>query len=76
MGWVIQTNQKVLLNFIITSNGARTAFEEHLVEAINYTKGKDSPAHIHFTISPEHEELVKSIINPLLEKYSKKGKKN
>jgi len=54
--------------------GSRTAFEEHLVEAINYTKGKDGPANIHFTISAEHEELVKSIIDPLLEKYSKEGK--
>ena len=56
-------------------DGERTAFEEHLVEAINYTKGKDGAAHIHFTISAEHEELVKSIITPLLEKYSKKGDK-
>ncbi len=56
-------------------DGERTAFEEHLVEAINYTKRNDGPAHIHFTISAEHEELVKSIITPLLEKYSKKGKK-
>ena len=55
-------------------DGERTAFEEHLVEAINYTKGKDGPAHIHFTISAEHEELVKSAIDPVVKKYSKEGK--
>jgi len=54
--------------------GARTAFEEHLIEALNYTKRKDGSAHIHFTISKEHEELVKSIIDPLIKKYSKEGK--
>jgi hypothetical protein len=54
--------------------GSRTAFEEHLIEALNYTKIKNGPAHIHFTISPEHEELVKSVIDPIIIKYSKKGK--
>jgi len=54
--------------------GSRTAFEEHLIEALNYTKGKNCPAHIHFTISSEHEELVKSIIDPLIKKYSKEDK--
>jgi len=54
--------------------GSRTAFEEHLIEALNYTKRKDGPAHIHFTISAEHEELVKSVIDPVLDKYSKEGK--
>ncbi|RKZ00254.1 MAG: DUF4301 domain-containing protein, partial [Ignavibacteriae bacterium] len=55
-------------------DGSRTAFEEHLIEALNYTKRKDGSAHIHFTISKEHEELVKSIIDPLIKKYSKEGK--
>jgi len=54
--------------------GSRTAFEEHLIEALNYTKTKDGPAHIHFTISKEHEVLVKSVIDPIIIKYSKKGK--
>ncbi len=54
--------------------GSRTAFEEHLIEALNYTKTKNGPAHIHFTISSEHEELVKSVIDPVVKKYSKKGK--
>jgi hypothetical protein len=66
---------KGAIKFHNYADGERTAFEEHLVEAINYTKRNDGPAHIHFTISAEHEELVKSIITPLLEKYSKEGKK-
>jgi len=55
-------------------DGSRTAFEEHLIEALNYTKRKDGSAHIHFTISKEHEWLVKSIIDPLIKKYGKEGK--
>ena len=43
-------------------NEARTAFEEHLIETINYTKINDSPVKIHFTIVPEHRGLVNSII--------------
>jgi hypothetical protein len=54
--------------------GSRTAFEEHLIEALNYTKTKNGSAHIHFTISSEHEDLVKSALNPVVKKYSKEGK--
>ena len=54
-------------------DGARTAFEEHLVEAINYTKSKNGTAHIHFTISEEHEQLIKSIIDLIIRKYSREG---
>ncbi|MBT8385887.1 MAG: DUF4301 family protein [Ignavibacteria bacterium] len=68
-------NPKGAIKFHNYPDGERTAFEEHLVEAINYTKRNHGPAHIHFTISAEHQELVKSIITPLLEKYSKKGNK-
>ena len=54
-------------------DGARTAFEEHLVEAINYAAGKDKLARAHFTISPEHEEEIKKIFSILFEKYGRKN---
>ena len=53
--------------------GPRTAFEEHIVEAINYSAGKDKVAKIHFTISPEHESELKKLFNSFLEKYQKAG---
>ena len=51
----------------------RTAFEEHLVEAMNYSAGKDKVVKAHFTISPEHEKDVKKIFHELIKKYSNKG---
>ena len=32
----------------------RTALEEHLVEAANYTRDRNNVSKVHFTISPEH----------------------
>ncbi|MDH3267439.1 MAG: DUF4301 family protein [Ignavibacteria bacterium] len=53
--------------------GTRTAFEEHLVEAMNYSAGKDKVVRVHFTISPEHEAEIKRLFESLFEKYSKRG---
>ena len=52
-------------------DGARTAFEEHLVEAINYAADKNKKASLHFTISPEYEETIKYLINSKKIKYKK-----
>ena len=51
--------------------GSRTAFEEHLIEAMNYSSGKNKIVKVHFTISPEHETEIKKLFNSLFEKYSK-----
>jgi hypothetical protein len=53
--------------------GARTAFEEHLIEAVNYSTGKNNTAKVHFTISEEHTELFESIVLPAVEKYKING---
>lgn len=36
----------------------RTAFEEHLAEALCYAKDASGRARVHFTLSPEHAEIV------------------
>jgi len=41
----------------------RTAFEEQIYEAINYTSDKFDTIKIHFTISEEHSALFEEIIN-------------
>lgn len=41
---------------------SRTAFEEHLYEGASYAKQSDGTVNIHFTISPEHEELFQQLI--------------
>ena len=54
-------------------DGARTAFEEHLIEAIHYAKAEEKPAKIHFTISPEYRELINSIVKEAIEQHKKAG---
>ncbi|MFW6297557.1 MAG: DUF4301 family protein [Desulfosalsimonas sp.] len=45
---------KGLILFHKYPEGARTAFEEHLVEAAAYVKDKKGGCRLHFTVSPEH----------------------
>ena len=51
----------------------RTAFEEHLEEAVNYTRQGDNPAKVHFTISPEYTDVIHTIINHAVRRYELKG---
>ena len=53
--------------------GSRTAFEEHLVEAMNYATGKDKVVKVHFTISPEHQTEINKLFHSLIKKYSDLG---
>ena len=61
------------MKFHAYSDGANTAFEEHLVESINYAKAKNESAKIHFTISPEYRGLINSVINAALRKHRLSG---
>jgi len=54
-------------------DGSRTAFEEHIIEAINYSSSKDKKVKVHFTISIEHEKQIKKLFNSFLQYYQKKG---
>ncbi len=64
---------KGLIPFHKYNDASRTPFEEHLVEAFNYTKDKNGKIRIHFTVSPEHEKLVKEFIINVLNGYEKDG---
>ncbi|MBU8893530.1 MAG: DUF4301 family protein [Bacteroidales bacterium] len=59
---------KGVLLFHKYKNTIRTAFEEHLIEGINYTQSIDNEVKVHFTISSEHQELF----NVLIAKSKKK----
>jgi len=50
---------KALLKFHAYAGQNRTALEEHLVEAALYVKDKNGTCRIHFTVSAEHERLVR-----------------
>lgn len=60
---------KGLLLFHKYPAGARTAAEEHLVEAALYATDKDGISRIHFTISPEHRERFDALIREVQKSY-------
>ncbi|MCH7928551.1 MAG: DUF4301 family protein [Candidatus Dadabacteria bacterium] len=66
---------KALIKFHEYDKDARTAFEEHLVEAIKYCKTNDNTARVHFTILQEHENKFTVFIEDELSKYEKEGVK-
>ncbi len=53
---------KGLISFHKYGNDSRTAFEEHLVEGGIYSNGSGNVSNLHFTVSPEHEEAIKTLI--------------
>jgi hypothetical protein len=53
---------KGLIQFHRYDDGARTAFEEHLVEAASYVRDADGVCRLHFTVSPEHEEAFAALL--------------
>ena len=46
-----------------------TAFEEHIIEAIQYAKDKNGKCHLHFTLAPAHIDLVLNFIEKQIEHY-------
>ncbi len=62
------------IKFHYYPDGSRTAFEEHLQEAVDYAMGRNKKAILHFTISPEHRELANTIVYRAVENYRKAGK--
>ncbi|MDR3133844.1 MAG: DUF4301 family protein [Prevotellaceae bacterium] len=60
---------KGLLLFHKYAAGARTALEEHLVEAALYAKNTDNAAHLHFTVSPEHRSKFTGLLEKVQRQY-------
>jgi len=54
---------KGLLLFHQYPEGNRTAFEEHLVEAVSYASDAKYRCSLHFTVSPEHLDRFKACLN-------------
>ncbi len=51
---------KALLEFHKEMGGSRTPLQEHLAEGAQYAAGKNGKVHLHFTVSEDHESLVKA----------------
>ena len=62
---------KGLIPFHTYPDGSRTAFEEHLVEGAAHVKGKDGRVRVHFTVSPEHAQIVKEHIERVRGRYER-----
>jgi len=61
---------KGLICFHKYGNDARTALEEHVVEGLLYAISKGS-LKLHFSISPEYENIFKNEFKTLIDKYEK-----
>ncbi len=64
---------KGIIKFHNYKEGARTAFEEHLVEAKMYSRDGNNVSRVHFTVSPEHMQKVESLIDEKLPLYESDG---
>ncbi len=54
---------KGLIEFHTTGDTARTAFEEHLVEAAAYVRDGSGVCRLHFTISPPHVDAFRTLLS-------------
>ena len=63
---------KALLKFHQYDDRARTALEEHLVEAALYAKDGNGLCRIHFTVSEEHLGPVKELLGRVTGLYEKR----
>lgn len=62
---------KGLLKFHSYPEKNRIAFEEHIIEAVNYGRSGNNLANIHFTVSPEHLKHFQEAVNNVLPVYEK-----
>lgn len=60
---------KALIKFHDYKQKARTAFEEHLVEAASYIAGKNGKCLLHFTVSEEHLQAFEAVIEKAIPYY-------
>ncbi len=63
---------KGLLKFHKYDNGARTPLEEHLVEGALYAAGTTGKVNVHFTVSTEHRDLFKALVEEKVTEYAQK----
>ncbi len=61
---------KGLLLFHHYETGARTAFEEHLVEGAQYARNYEGKVYLHFTVSPEHQSAFEAQVAKTVQGYS------
>jgi hypothetical protein len=63
---------KALLAFHQYDGFVRTALEEHLVEAVHYSRSAGEKVRIHFTVSELHQEQVETFLKTVLPDYERR----
>lgn len=63
---------KALLKFHRYPDGARTSFEEHLVEAADATRDAQSVCRLHFTVTPGHEPALRRLLESVRGRYEER----
>ena len=64
---------KGIIEFHRYKDKSRTAFEEHLVEAREYSTDDQGVSRLHFTVSPEHLDRVKELLDSRIAEHEKDG---
>ncbi len=64
---------KALIPFHHYTDHSRPPLDEHLVEAAEYTRDTRNIASIHFTVSPDHENLISSYVTGVTSRYEQNG---
>lgn len=60
---------KALIKFHQYPQESRTAFEEHLVEAADYTRDANGDCRLHFTVSPQHQDRFEELLEQVRPRY-------
>ncbi|MBN2167567.1 MAG: DUF4301 family protein [Marinilabiliaceae bacterium] len=60
---------KGVLEFHQSAKGIRTPIEEHMVEGALYVKDSSNHVNIHFTVSPEHENMFKRVVESARKRF-------
>ncbi|HYN20160.1 MAG TPA: DUF4301 family protein [Thermoanaerobaculia bacterium] len=60
---------KALIPFHQYPQESRTAFEEHLVEAADYTRDANGDCRLHFTVSPQHQDRFEELLERVRPRY-------
>ncbi len=64
---------KGLVPFHAYGDHTRTAFEEHLVEALEYAQDASSIARLHFTVSAPHRQSIQTYLDSVYRRYAQRG---
>ena len=64
---------KALIPFHRYPDHRRTPLEEHIVEAIDYTRSENGGVRIHLTISPEHKDAFYQRLEAVRSRYETNG---